>query len=854
MTPAFAQKLLQFGDALALYDAQGATRSYRQLAAAADEFGAPMVGTSGFVLIECHNTIATVTAIMAAWRAGLPVLLTKADDAESRARLIEAFRPAWLVRDTDRIATLVHAADNPAAVHPDLALLLSTSGTTGATKLVRLSARNVDANARSIADYLTIHATDRAITSLPLHYSYGLSVLNSHLAAGAALVLTDQSIIDPAFRTLCETAGVTSIAGVPHSYDLLERSGFMNWAPASVRTMTQAGGRLPADVAARFGAWMEQRGGRLFVMYGQTEATARMAFVDPAVLLDKPSIIGKPIPGGSFALLDDDGRPVAGPDRAGELVYRGPNVMMGYAERADDLARGAELSELRTGDLAMVDSDGDYRLIGRKQRFVKPFGLRVSLDAVEEYLASDGVAAMVTGDDGLIAVAVRGDIDPDAIRGKLALWLKLPENLFDVVAVSEFPLLDSGKRDYRRLLGDAQARQAVVSTVGAFSFLDLFRAAFPRKQVENHDSFISLSGDSLNYVLIASEIEERLGVLPDDWEASTIAELDALVGNEPASERSGWARIDSEIALRAAAITAVVVNHASDWPVGGGVDALFMLVGYNLARFHFGAFTGGAFWSVVVRFVPRILLPYYALMLVYALAGRPVAVESWLLISNVSGRFGSVLEPYWFIEAFFQCLLIVALISSIGPVRRWAESGSFRFAIGLLGVALLVKSVTPQIIDESQLWGRSPDQVFVLLALGWAISMARSRGQRALLMAVAAAFAIAQLSIESSAYRPFVGSGLRGVWILVAAVLLLYVRRIVVLPWLRMLLVTVSAASFTIYLLHNIVIFGVNTVFPMVPPFAVIVTAIVAGVVLHSVIGYLWKNFHLAQSGKTAAA
>jgi acyl-CoA synthetase (AMP-forming)/AMP-acid ligase II/peptidoglycan/LPS O-acetylase OafA/YrhL len=839
LTPAFVHTLDHFGSAVALVNAHGETRSYARLVAEADDFAAQLVGATGFVLIECRNSIATVTAMLGAWRAGLPVLLTKADDGEGTARLIDTYRPAWVVRQTGGGTALERGAEQPAAVHPDLALLLSTSGTTGATKLVRLSDGNVDANARSIGAYLGIRPDDRAITSLPLHYSYGLSVLNSHLAAGAALVLTERSAIEPEFRSLCETAGVTSIAGVPFTYELLERSDFVDWAPASLRTMTQAGGRLPAETAERFGAWMAGRGGRFFVMYGQTEATARMAFVDPATLLAKPGIIGKAIPGGEFSLVGDDGMPVAAPHVEGELVYRGPNVMMGYGEEAADLLRGSELAELRTGDLAMVDEDGDYRLVGRKQRFVKPFGLRVSLDAIEERLAAVGVTAMVTGDDALIAVALRGAASADDVRSQLADWFNLPEQLFDVAELTEFPVLANGKRDYRAVLEAAKRRQADAPPASEAGFLDLFRNAFPRKHVMAGDSFVSLSGDSLNYILIAAEIEHRLGALPDDWQDITIADLDARLAVGGEQPRSLVTRVDSEIALRAVAITAVVINHASDFPVGGGVDALFILVGFNLARFQFGAFTQGHFWSVVARFVPRVLVPYYVLMVAYALVGRPVSGASWLLVSNISGRFSSVLEPYWFIEALLQCLLIMALISSSGPLRRMASETPFRFALLLLGVAVVAKSVVPQLVDESQLWGRTPDQVFVLVAFGWAICLARTPGQRAAMLGVAAVMAVAQWSSLAEGFRPFVGSGLRGVWVLAATILLLYVRRIIVFPWLRKLLVALSAASFSIYLLHNIVIYLTYASSPNASPWIAIAAGIATGVAAH----FGWLRF-----------
>lgn len=226
-------------------------------------------------------------------------------------------------------------------------------------------------------------------------------------------------------------------------------------------------------------------------------------------------------------------------------------------------------------------------------------------------------------------------------------------------------------------------------------------------------------------------------------------------------------------------------------------------------------------------------------MVAYALVGRPVSGASWLLVSNISGRFSSVLEPYWFIEALLQCLLIMALISSSGPLRRMASETPFRFALLLLGVAVVAKSVVPQLVDESQLWGRTPDQVFVLVAFGWAICLARTPGQRAAMLGVAAVMAVAQWSSLAEGFRPFVGSGLRGVWVLAATILLLYVRRIIVFPWLRKLLVALSAASFSIYLLHNIVIYLTYASSPNASPWIAIAGGIATGVAAH----FGWLRF-----------
>ncbi len=239
-------------------------------------------------------------------------------------------------------------------LHPDLALLLSTSGSTGAPKLVRLSHANLLSNARAIAGYLALTPADRGITSLPLHYCYGLSVLHSHLVAGAGVVMTSASVVDPCFAAAMGDGRVTNLAGVPHSFELLERAGPDVVHVPSLRFVTQAGGRMRAE---RVRAWAErcrQWDAAFFVMYGQTEATARMAYLPPALATEHPQAIGRAIPGGHLELRPVDGAPAG----VGELVYRGPNVMLGYATDQSELALGATVDELATGDMARYDADG----------------------------------------------------------------------------------------------------------------------------------------------------------------------------------------------------------------------------------------------------------------------------------------------------------------------------------------------------------------------------------------------------------------------------------------------------------------------------------------------------------------
>ena len=201
---------------------------------------------------------------------------------------------------------------------------------------MRLSHGNLEANAAAIASYLALDADDRAAMTLPLHYCYGLSVLHSHLSCGAGVALTDRSVVDPCFWDLFRSQRCTSFAGVPHTFELLDRIGFDRLALPTLRYVTQAGGRLDPDTVRRYAGLGARDGWDLVVMYGQTEATARMAYLPPHLAATRPEAIGVPIPGGSFEIDPSD----AGDPDEGELVYRGPNVMLGYASSRRDLALG----------------------------------------------------------------------------------------------------------------------------------------------------------------------------------------------------------------------------------------------------------------------------------------------------------------------------------------------------------------------------------------------------------------------------------------------------------------------------------------------------------------------------------
>lgn len=291
------------------------------------------------------------------------------------------------------------------------------------------------------------------MASLPFHYSYGLSVLNSHLRSGAALALTTDGPLSPQFWNICRQAECTSMAGVPYSYQIFHRLNLDSLNVPSLKTMTQAGGALAPELIREFHGLMARRGGRFFVMYGQTEATARMAILPHQALPARLGSAGLPIPGGSFSIETEDGSPALEPNVRGELVYRGSNVMMGYATGREDLSLGDELKgELHTGDMCYLDEGGFLFVAGRMKRDAKVAGLRINLDEVEAMLKDNGPTAAVAGSNKILIYCEYGDRDFHArLRSDVARRLNLNHNALEFRRIAALPLNSNGKIKYSGL-------------------------------------------------------------------------------------------------------------------------------------------------------------------------------------------------------------------------------------------------------------------------------------------------------------------------------------------------------------------------------------------------------------------
>lgn len=793
----FARDLAGHGERAALISPSGVL-TYRQLAARVEALARRLGRQRRLVLFPAVNSVDSVVSYLAALAAGQPVLLVPAGNPSHVDALIARYDPDVVVTPTDGEPRIQQRRPGTAhRLHPDLALLLSTSGSTGAPKLVRLSHHNLQSNAESIAEYLQIRNSDRAATTLPMHYCYGLSVLNSHLLRGAALILTDLSVVDPCFWDLFREHRGTSFAGVPYTFDLLDQVGFDRMRLPHLRYVTQAGGRLAADRVRRYARLGQDAGWDFVVMYGQTEATARMAYLPPHLAEAHPAAIGIPIPGGSFRLEPAPGHP--GPD-IGELVYSGPNVMLGYAENPSDLGLGRTVDELRTGDIARRTSGGGYEIVGRRSGFLKIFGHRIDPEWIEAQLARHGLTSCCAGTDSELVVAVQGCDDPSAAQRLVARECGLPPRAVRVRPVARLPRLETGKADRQAVLRMAptagQPETRGPGTTPSDGTPDATRAVLhalyaeilDRRDVTDECSFVSLGGDSLSYVELSVRLEQRLGRLPAGWHTMSIRQLMSI--REPQRAGRRWLRtLETSVALRAVAIVLIAGSHIKLFAIVGGAHLLVGVAGYNFARFHLGSADRSGRVRHLWRSITRVAVPTMAWIAGALLLTDDYGLPNAFLLNSFLGPRGGRTEwHFWFVEALVYILVVLAVLLAVAPFDKLERRAPFGLPIGLVGAGLIIRYDLLGIADRDI---PSAVRVFWLFALGWAGAKATTTWQRA---AVSAAVV---LTVPG-----FFGQPQREAIIIGGMLLLLWLPSLPGPPGLNWLAAVLASGSLYIYVTH----------------------------------------------------
>lgn len=336
-------------------------------------------------------------------------------------------------------------------INKNLSLLLTTSGSTGTSKYVRLSKKNIFSNASSIISYLNISEKDRVITTLPFSYSYGLSIINTHLLSGASIILSDYSVIQKDFWQLMKDNKATTFGGVPYTYEMIHRLRFERMDLPLITYLSQAGGRLSHNLSLYYADECTKKNIQFYKMYGQTEATARISYLDPKYLYDKIDSIGKAIPSGQLFIADEKNNYI-GSNETGELIYKGENVCLGYAENCYDLYKDDENNGvLHTGDIGYYDEDGFFYITGRKKRFLKVFGNRINLDELENNLNSSGCLCACSGIDDKIKIFVCSESLKNQAASLLKEILDIHPGGYSIEIIAEIPRNSAGKIQYNLL-------------------------------------------------------------------------------------------------------------------------------------------------------------------------------------------------------------------------------------------------------------------------------------------------------------------------------------------------------------------------------------------------------------------
>lgn len=419
------------------------------------------------VFCLCENSAGALAGFIAFQTLKIvPLLLSAAIEKELLADLEILYKPGyyWIPEHSEKKPAgrvifekygyqLIKTNHAPYAINDKLSLLMTTSGSTGSPKLVRYKYGNLEANAKNVASIFGWTSSERCIADLPLQYTMGLNVINSHLIVGATILLIKSNMMSTDFWIFIKEQRGTNFTGVPYSYEIMMKLRFMRMDLPDLFTLAEGGGKLTDNLFIKLADYAKDNGKRFCPTFGTTETSARMAFCPPDKAVEKIGSIGKAIPEGELFLMDEEGKEIDDLEAQGELGYRGPNVTMGYGVCREDLLKGDEwLGEYHTGDIAKRDKDGYYYIVGRKKRFLKLFGLRVSLDQCERLLKSDfeGDFACVGTDQKMIIYGTDQTAMSDVPK---YMSDKLNMNIlaFEARYIKEIPKNDSGKTVYATL-------------------------------------------------------------------------------------------------------------------------------------------------------------------------------------------------------------------------------------------------------------------------------------------------------------------------------------------------------------------------------------------------------------------
>ncbi len=769
------------------------------------------------------RNLADIIAYLAALYAGHVVLLTT-NTKRLYEPIIQNYSPDISWNGTNFI---IHSTTPQHVLNSELALLMSTSGTTGSAKLIRLSQENILSNSQAISKGLQISTNDRTLTTLPLYYSFGLSILHTHLQNHASIYLTENSINEPNFWQIVTENEITNLAVVPHQLELLTTSAIPT--KSKLRLIYQAGGKLAVDKVKFWARTGQKMGWDFIVMYGQTEATARISIMPSIQTLKTPDAVGYPIANTQVKS-----------NAQNELLVYGPGVMLGYATRAEDLALGRMLDYLPTGDLGTVSPEGLIRITGRANDFLKIAGLRIALGEIENVLATRGIQSCVTGDDERLRVAVKKNITTPTpenylndIKEIIIKRTGLDHAHISIAEISQFPLLENQKIDRKQC--DKLVREQTQSHYHHNRLQQLKDGLRRNKNVpidiqintelckilgkstlNLEKSFADNGGTSLNHVPATVALLKILEKLPANWHHLPLQELTKLPARK--NHYRSLAQIDVSVIIRMIAVLTILINHVlvfSKIPAPsllGGAHSLLVIAGYNLAAFNLALPQTSARIKSTLKVFLQIAIPTASIALIgIFITGR----YGWsnALFMNWFYQAPHASGALWFIDAYLLNLIFLTVIFSLPLIYKSYQQHPWVTSLLLTNIAFVGRFIGMEY--DPEFYRRLPFAILWLMLLGMLIYNSITWWQKLIPITI---YLIAGYNFFTEPNQYF--------YILIVIILLTFIKSIPVPLILLPAINLISASSLYIYIIQF-------DIYRFVPPlWAKIVLPIVAGISL----------------------
>ena len=437
---------------------------YKDILNISKEFQKKITDRSLTILIS-ENCMESICGYLALLRSNSVIMMLDSSIKEADLnKLIKKFEPKYLfcsVKNEKKIPknlfSSIHSFENfnlfknkkniSYKLNEKLMLLISTSGSIGEPKFVKLSQENMLVNTKSIISYLNLNSSDSTITTMPMSYSYGLSIINTHFFCGASIIPNQFSLVENNFWKLYKESNPTNLNGVPYFYEMLNKVGIERILDNKLKFITQAGGKIKNKIFKNVASLCLKKNISFFLMYGQTEAAPRISYhkvgKNDLNINDVP--IGKVINSGKIYLREKNGSSIETPNTEGELIYKGKNIFGGYAENYNDLSSFENITELETGDLAIKNENDVYFITGRKSRFIKIFGYRLNLDYIEKKINSNNHSVICLGLDEKLYVFTKDK------KLNIQNYVNLPKEAFKIINLNNFPLNNNGKVSYKKL-------------------------------------------------------------------------------------------------------------------------------------------------------------------------------------------------------------------------------------------------------------------------------------------------------------------------------------------------------------------------------------------------------------------